>query len=163
MPNLYEDTEDFYKPDYKNAIGKNYEEDELIRTIDRRGFEIIEEERSMKKINWFNDSERSISRTGESVFPCTSGRKHSIARVFIPKGCRSQLHKHPQGVEETYYIIKGEGFLNLDGDKVNVSKGDAVLIEAGEIHMIVASEDLEFIVVCSPPWTPEIMIMLEDK
>ena len=87
--------------------------------------------------------------------------KHSVAHVVIPSGCSSILHYHPEA-EETYCILKGSGEIVVDGKKYPVKSGDTVFISPKEKHQIFAQGicDLEFIVLCAPPWTPEISVFL---
>lgn len=80
---------------------------------------------------------------------------HSLGYVVIPPKGSSELHYHPQA-EETYYILKGNATIMIDGKRHSLSPGDAVLIEPDEQHQIFPNdkENLEFIVVCAPAWEP---------
>jgi len=81
--------------------------------------------------------------------------KHSLGYVVIPPGCSSALHYHPEA-EETYYILKGNAKILINGKEHHLSAGDAVLINPPEHHQIFTKgqRDLEFIVVCAPAWEP---------
>jgi mannose-6-phosphate isomerase-like protein (cupin superfamily) len=81
---------------------------------------------------------------------------HSIAQILIPPGKSSALHYHQES-EESYYILKGEGWMKIDQEEFVLKSGQTCLIEMGEIHQISnrADEDLEFLAVCSPAWVPE--------
>jgi mannose-6-phosphate isomerase-like protein (cupin superfamily) len=57
---------------------------------------------------------------------------------------------HHKVLEETYYVLKGEGFLHLDGEKVPIAKGDAVTIRPGVRHH--SEGDIEVLIICSPPY-----------
>jgi mannose-6-phosphate isomerase-like protein (cupin superfamily) len=80
--------------------------------------------------------------------------KHSVAYAVVPSGKQSPRHYHKVS-EETYYMLKGEAELIIDGRQVTLLPGQACLILPGEVHQVFnhASEDLEFLVVCAPPWT----------
>jgi mannose-6-phosphate isomerase-like protein (cupin superfamily) len=81
--------------------------------------------------------------------------KHSVAYAVVPSGKLSPRHYHKVS-EETYYMLKGEAEVIIDGRQVTLLPGQACLILPGEVHQVFnhASEDLEFLVVCAPPWTP---------
>lgn len=89
--------------------------------------------------------------------------KHSFGHVVIPHGCSSALHYHPEA-EETYYILKGNAKILIDGEEHHLSPGDAVLINPPERHQILTKgqEDLEFIVVCAPAWEPDNSVFLDE-
>jgi mannose-6-phosphate isomerase-like protein (cupin superfamily) len=108
--------------------------------------------------------------TGERIYEMIGRGKelgeatrHSFAYVVIPPNCSSQLHYHPED-EETYYILKGEARLIINGKEYNVCQGDAILINPPERHRIFANgnEDLEFVVVCAPAWKPTNSVFLDE-
>jgi mannose-6-phosphate isomerase-like protein (cupin superfamily) len=89
---------------------------------------------------------------------------HSLAHVTIPPGKSSDAHYH-RHCEETYYILKGEAHMVIDGQDISLTPGQTCLILPGEMHQVFnhAEEDLAFLVVCSPPWTPSDSVPPEDK
>lgn len=102
------------------------------------------------------------SQTGEIIYELTglqkergAAQKHDLAHVVIPIGKSSSKHYHPEA-EETYYILQGQAKLVIINTELSVSPGDTILIHALDIHQIfsVGTVDLEFLVVCSPPWEP---------
>jgi len=90
--------------------------------------------------------------------------KHSFGYVVIPPDGSSRLHYHPHA-EETYYITKGKGRMIIDGVEYSVGPGDAILISPPEKHQIfcAGNEDLEFIVVCAPPWEASNSVYLDEQ
>lgn len=66
----------------------------------------------------------------------------------IPIGSSTGEHKH-EGTEELYFIVKGKGEMNLNGQKKSVSEGDCILTKSGEIHGIMnnSNEDILLFVV----------------
>jgi mannose-6-phosphate isomerase-like protein (cupin superfamily) len=112
-----------------------------------------------------------VNVTGEQVYelvgkPAQLGgaAEHSFGYAVIPPNCSSRLHYHPQA-EETYYMLKGEGKLVIDGVEHNVRHGDVIFISPPEKHQIFneGMDDLEFIVVCAPPWEPNNSVFLDDQ
>ena len=69
-----------------------------------------------------------------------------FAHVTIPAGCSICDHPH-NGETEFYYILKGEGRFNDNGEEKTVHAGDICATGYGEVHGIenVGSEDLEMI------------------
>lgn len=82
--------------------------------------------------------------------------KHSLAHVVVPPGKLSPRHYH-KVFEETYYILKGQARMVIDGHEFTLSLGQSCLIMPGEVHQMFneQAEDLELLVVCAPPWAPD--------
>ena len=89
-------------------------------------------------------------------------KHHSFSHVVIPPRCSSRPHYHPVA-EETYYILKGEGRMMVDGREMRLVPGDALLILPPEVHQIFndTDTDLEFIAVCAPAWEPKNSVYLD--
>ncbi|TAL48541.1 cupin domain-containing protein [archaeon] len=89
--------------------------------------------------------------------------KHSFGHVIIlPKGS-SRPHYHTEA-EETYYILKGNAKMVVDGREYFLSAGDAVFIQPPERHQIFneGEEDLEFLVVCVPAWESNNSVYIDE-
>jgi len=78
----------------------------------------------------------------------------SLAEASIPAGGETERHYHRLS-EEFYYILQGTGVMEIDGQKTEVSPGDAILIPAGAWHQIHATRDLQFLCCCAPPYAHE--------
>ncbi|MFH1633541.1 MAG: cupin domain-containing protein [Chloroflexota bacterium] len=59
--------------------------------------------------------------------------------------------------EETYYVVKGKARMIIDDHEFSLSPGQACLIMPGKVHQIFndEKEDLEFLTVSAPAWTPD--------
>jgi len=81
----------------------------------------------------------------------SSIRNQSLAEATVPPGVKTQLHLHPQ-TEEIYYILRGQGLMQLNGIERTVGPGDAIAIPPGIPHCIENnhSEDLVFLCCCAP-------------
>jgi mannose-6-phosphate isomerase-like protein (cupin superfamily) len=68
--------------------------------------------------------------------------------LLIPAGASEGLHYHT-GVEEIYYVMDGDGQLQLDGEIAPIHKGDAVAVRFNEPHGFVnnGSADLELMII----------------
>jgi mannose-6-phosphate isomerase-like protein (cupin superfamily) len=71
-----------------------------------------------------------------------------VDHLLIPSGASDGLHRH-QGVEEIYYVLNGEGQVQVNGETASIHKGDAVPIRFNEAHSFVnnGSADLELMIV----------------
>lgn len=79
-------------------------------------------------------------------------RNQSLAEATLPVGAETERHYHRLS-EEFYYITGGRGLMEIDGVEKEVGPGDAVLIPAGAWHQIRATEPLEFLCCCAPPYS----------
>jgi mannose-6-phosphate isomerase-like protein (cupin superfamily) len=82
--------------------------------------------------------------------------KHSLAEATLEPGQATRRHYHRES-EEIYYLIEGEGEMEIDGERRRVAAGDAVLIPPGARHSIrnVAAEPLRLLCSCAPPYRHE--------
>ncbi len=78
--------------------------------------------------------------------------KQSLAEATVPAGGATERHYHKLS-EEFYFILEGEGGMEIDGDHRDVGPGDAVLIPAGSWHQITARTELRFLCCCAPPYS----------
>lgn len=84
------------------------------------------------------------------AFAEESGRRASFHVVDIKKD--SEVHYHKKGIE-IYYILEGEGFMELDGERIPVHPGSSVLIREYCRHRAVGN--LKIINVPIPAFDPE--------
>jgi mannose-6-phosphate isomerase-like protein (cupin superfamily) len=75
----------------------------------------------------------------------------SLAEATVPPGVRTQRHHHPK-TEEIYYILRGTGIMEIEGQLRQVVPGDAIAIGPGKSHRIENSGtvDLVFLCCCAP-------------
>ncbi len=85
----------------------------------------------------------------------------SIAHFVLAKGKRSK--KHFLKSSETYYIMKGNGALVIDGKEFFVKKDQVVFIppKAEQFIKNTGDEDMEFLCIVEPFWKKEDEIVLE--
>lgn len=107
--------------------------------------------------------------TGEHVYELagpSNGNmtQHSVAKIEIEPGKGGKQHFHPE-VEETYFILSGQGKVTLDGQASILNPGDLVAIPPKVSHYIENpsnTETLTFIATCATPWTPECSVFSEE-
>ena len=80
--------------------------------------------------------------------------QQSLAEATVSAGHATERHHHKVS-EEFYFLLEGEGMMEVDGERREVHPGDAVLIPAGAWHQITATRDLRFLCCCAPPYSHE--------
>jgi mannose-6-phosphate isomerase-like protein (cupin superfamily) len=78
----------------------------------------------------------------------------SLAEATLEPGQETERHYHAR-TEEIYFLLEGEGEMEVDGGRRRVAPGDAVLIPAGAWHQIRAETPLRFLCCCAPPYSHE--------
>jgi mannose-6-phosphate isomerase-like protein (cupin superfamily) len=78
----------------------------------------------------------------------------SLAEATLASGQSTQRHYHRVS-EEIYFVLEGEGDLDIDGEKQHVGAGDAALIPASAWHAIVATSPLRFLCCSAPPYSDD--------
>lgn len=76
----------------------------------------------------------------------------SLAEATVPADGATERHYHKLS-EEFYFLIEGEGVMEIDGESREVGPGDAILIPAGAWHQISARTELRFLCCCAPPYS----------
>ena len=101
--------------------------------------------------------------TIRSILDRTNAPVHnqSLAEAALPANARTQRHYHKL-CEEIYFILKGVGEMNVDGEKQTVGAGDAVLIPPGAWHEITAATALRFLCCCAPAYEHADTIITES-
>lgn len=80
-------------------------------------------------------------------------RQQSLAEARLPSGGSTTPHLHPR-TEEIYYILAGQGRMQIADEVCNVGPGDAIAIPPGARHQITntGAETLRFLCCCAPPY-----------
>jgi mannose-6-phosphate isomerase-like protein (cupin superfamily) len=88
--------------------------------------------------------------------------QHSLAHITLPPGTTSRKHYHPT-VEESYFILAGEGRMTVDSESRIIKPGDAISIPVNAVHQIFndTNAPLTFLAICAPSWTPDCSIFLD--
>jgi len=74
-----------------------------------------------------------------------------LAHAMLAPG--NALEEHVDPVEEIYYILKGAGIMQVDGETEHVSEGDAIWIPSGAAHAFTnhLDEFAEILVIAAYP------------
>jgi mannose-6-phosphate isomerase-like protein (cupin superfamily) len=81
-------------------------------------------------------------------------QNQSLAEAIVPVGQPTERHYHKLS-EEFYFILEGQGTMEIDGETREVGPGDAILIPPGAWHQIIATEKLRLLCCCAPPYSHE--------
>ena len=81
-------------------------------------------------------------------------QNQSLAEATLPAGGATARHYHKSS-EEFYFILTGEGVMEIDEKSSPVNSGNAILIPANAWHQITATSDLRFLCCCAPPYSHE--------
>ena len=89
-------------------------------------------------------------------------KKQSLAEARLPSGAATRPHYHPK-TEEIYYILVGEGRMQMGDEVRDVGPGDAIAIPPGQRHQITNTGDvvLRFLCCCAPGYEDEDTVLLE--
>ena len=78
----------------------------------------------------------------------------SLAEARLPAGGATERHYHRHS-EEIYFMLEGEGVMEVDGETQDVGPSDAILIPPGAWHQIKATTDIRFLCCCAPVYAHE--------
>jgi len=83
-------------------------------------------------------------------------RNQTLAEARLPAGGVTTPHRHLK-TEEIYYILEGEGLMQIDMEARPVGPGDAIAIPPGALHQIsnTGKELLKFLCCCAPGYEHE--------
>lgn len=81
-------------------------------------------------------------------------QNQSLAEATVLADNSTQRHYHKLA-EEFYFILEGQGRMEIDGEVRAVQSGDAILIPPGAWHQILAVTTLRLLCCCSPPYSHE--------
>ena len=88
----------------------------------------------------------------------------SLAEATVAPGGTTIEHLHRRS-EELYLVTAGSGLLRVAGEERAVTTGDCVAIPPGTPHRLRNDGEVDLVVVCacSPPYSHEDTVLLEDS
>ena len=80
---------------------------------------------------------------------------YSLSHAVVVTGQKSRRHRLHSN--EVYYIISGQGRMNINNETVSVEPGDTINIPAGSVQWIenLSQDDLVFLCIVDPAWKIE--------
>ena len=94
------------------------------------------------------------TKDGSTIRELMPAANQSLAEATLGPAQQTQRHYHAES-EELYYLLAGEGEMEVDGECSTVRPGDAILIPPGAWHQITAIGDAElrFLCCCAPAYS----------
>src|SRR5688500_18024173 len=90
-------------------------------------------------------------------------RNQSLAEARLPPGAATTPHYHPR-TEEIYYILSGQGRMQVETELRDVGPGDAIAIPPGQKHQITNTgrQTLVFLCCCAPAYEHGDTVLLDN-
>ena len=90
-----------------------------------------------------------------------NGINYSLAQFTLEPGKKYKLHKIRSS--EIYYILEGNGSLNVDENTYAMEKNDSVYVPPNSKQLIenTGKEDLRFLCIVEPAWKADDEMLLE--
>ncbi|HET8528656.1 MAG TPA: cupin domain-containing protein [Gaiellaceae bacterium] len=98
--------------------------------------------------------ESFTTKDGSEIRELHHSEAQSLAEATLEPDQATQRHHHRRS-EEIYFVLKGSGDMEVDGEHKRVAVGDAVLIPAGAWHSLHnnGTSELRILCCCSPPYS----------
>ena len=92
-----------------------------------------------------------------------NGIRYSISHSELKPGKKSKLHKMKSS--EVYYILQGEGIMQIDEDSFKVTKDQAIYIPPHSKQSIenTGTDEMKFLCIVDPAWKLEDEIVLDRE
>ena len=100
--------------------------------------------------------EAFVTKDGSTIRELHHTAVQSLAEATLEPDQATERHYH-RATEEIYFVLKGSGEMEVDGETQRVRPGDAVLIPAGAWHTLVndGTSELTILCMCAPPYSHE--------
>jgi mannose-6-phosphate isomerase-like protein (cupin superfamily) len=95
-----------------------------------------------------------VTKDGSTIRELHHTDVQSLAEATLEPDEATQRHFH-RATEEIYFVLKGAGRMEVDGESRIVRPGDAILIPAGAWHMLEnnGTSELRILCCCAPPYS----------
>jgi mannose-6-phosphate isomerase-like protein (cupin superfamily) len=106
------------------------------------------------EITQLDKAEPFVTKDGSTIRELHHTAAQSLAEATLEPDQATERHYH-RASEEIYFVLKGSGRMEVDGDTRTVRPGDAVLIPPGAWHTLEndGSSELRILCCCSPPYS----------
>jgi mannose-6-phosphate isomerase-like protein (cupin superfamily) len=97
-----------------------------------------------------------VTKDGSTIRELHRTGVQSLAEATLEPDEATQRHYH-RVAEEIYFVLKGSGRLEVDGESRMIRPGDAILIPAGSWHTLEnnGTSELRILCACAPPYAHE--------
>ena len=95
-----------------------------------------------------------VTKDGSAIRELHHTPVQSLAEATLEVEQATERHYHPVA-EEIYFVLKGQGKMEVDGETTYMRPGDAVLIPPGAWHTLEnnGTSELRFLCICAPPYS----------
>jgi mannose-6-phosphate isomerase-like protein (cupin superfamily) len=98
--------------------------------------------------------EAFVTKDGSTIRELHHTELQSLAEATLEVEQATERHYH-RVAEEIYFVLKGQGRMEVDGEVTHVRPGDAVLIPSGAWHQLEnnGTSELRILCCCAPPYS----------
>jgi mannose-6-phosphate isomerase-like protein (cupin superfamily) len=95
-----------------------------------------------------------VTKDGSTIRELHHTSVQSLAEATLEVEQATERHYH-RGAEEIYFVLKGQGKMEVDGETSFLKPGDSVLIPAGAWHELEnnGTSELRILCMCAPPYS----------
>jgi mannose-6-phosphate isomerase-like protein (cupin superfamily) len=95
-----------------------------------------------------------VTKDGSTIRELHHTAVQSLAEATLEVEQATERHYH-RVAEEIYFVLKGQGRMEVEGEITHVRPGDAVLIPAGAWHQLEnnGTSELRILCCCAPPYS----------
>ncbi|MFO7968196.1 MAG: cupin domain-containing protein [Archaeoglobaceae archaeon] len=110
-----------------------------------------------------NEIEAFITKDGSEIREYYHSENVSLAEASLKPGQSAEYHLHQKAVE-IYYILEGEGLMEIEGEDRMVTRDQTVLIPPGSKHRIknIGDGQLRLLCFCHPPYSDDDTTLVEE-
>lgn len=110
-----------------------------------------------------DEIEAFITKDGSEIREYYHSQNISLAEASLKPGQAAEYHLHRTSLE-IYYILEGEGLMEIDEERQKVTRDQAILIQPGSKHRITNTGDgqLRLLCFCYPPYSDEDTTLIEE-
>jgi len=106
------------------------------------------------KVTSVETVEAFVTKDGSTIRELHHTDVQSLAEATLEVEQATERHYH-RVTEEIYFVLKGQGKMEIDGEITHVRPGDAVLISAGAWHQLEnnGTSELRILCCCAPAYS----------
>ena len=99
-------------------------------------------------------AEAFVTKDGSTIRELHHTAVQSLAEATLEMEQATERHYH-RVTEEIYFVLKGQGKMEVDGETGYLRPGDSVLIPPGAWHQLEnnGTSELRILCCCSPPYS----------
>jgi mannose-6-phosphate isomerase-like protein (cupin superfamily) len=106
------------------------------------------------ELSSINRAEPFVTKDGSTIRELHHTANQSLAEATLEPDQATERHYHRE-TEEIYFVIKGSGDMEVDGEHKRIAVGDAVLIPPGAWHTLHnnGTSELRILCACAPAYS----------